>query len=50
MDRLAALGIVYDDVVQTLEKDGVAAFDASWDELSRQLARRLRPLTTHNRK
>ena len=34
----AALGIDYDDVVQTLEDQGVAAFDASWDHLGQRLA------------
>jgi transaldolase len=29
LDRLRALGIDYDDVVQTLEDDSVAKFDAS---------------------
>ena len=30
LDELAALGIDYGDVVQGLEDQGVAAFDASW--------------------
>jgi transaldolase len=42
LDRLRALGIDYDDVVQTLEDDGVAKFDASWDRLGEQLAATLR--------
>lgn len=33
LDQLAALGIEYDDVVQTLERDGVEKFEASWLEL-----------------
>jgi transaldolase len=33
-----ALGIDYNDVVQTLEDDGVAKFDASWDQRGEQLA------------
>ncbi len=33
MDRLAALGIEYDDVVQVLEDEGVEKFDTSWSEL-----------------
>jgi transaldolase len=32
LDQLAALGISYDDVVNTLETEGVQKFDASWDE------------------
>ncbi|MER6008870.1 transaldolase [Nonomuraea angiospora] len=41
-DRLRRLGIDYDDVVQRLEDDGVAAFEASWDRLREQLAATLR--------
>jgi len=33
MDRLRDLGIDYDDVIATLEKEGVDKFAASWDEL-----------------
>jgi transaldolase len=33
MDRLAALGIDYDDVIEALEKEGVEKFVKSWDEL-----------------
>jgi transaldolase len=38
---LAAVGIDYDDVMKTLEDDGVAKFDDSWDRLGEQLARHL---------
>ena len=38
LDDLAALGVDYDDVVQTLEDQGVATFDASWDHLGQRLA------------
>jgi transaldolase len=38
LDDLAALGIDYDDVVQSLEDHGVSAFDASWDHLGQRLA------------
>jgi transaldolase len=38
LDGLAPLGIDYGDVVQTLEDQGVAAFDASWDHLGWRLA------------
>jgi transaldolase len=38
LENLAALGIDYGDVVQTLEDQGVAAFDASWDHLGQRLA------------
>jgi transaldolase len=38
LGELAALGIAYDDVVQVLEDQGVAAFDASWDRLGQRLA------------
>ncbi len=42
LDRLQEIGVDYDDVVQTLEDNGVAAFDASWDRLGDQLAHTLR--------
>ena len=38
LDELAALGIDCNDVVQVLEDQGVAAFDASWDHLGQRLA------------
>jgi transaldolase len=33
IDGLAALGIEYDDVIATLEREGVEKFDQSWAEL-----------------
>jgi transaldolase len=33
LDRLDELGVDYDDVVQVLEDEGVAKFEASWNEL-----------------
>nr|PZN34793.1 MAG: transaldolase [Actinomycetota bacterium] len=33
LDRLGALGIDYDDVVDTLEREGVEKFEKSWREL-----------------
>ena len=33
MDQLAAVGIDYDDVIATLEQEGVEKFEASWAEL-----------------
>jgi transaldolase len=33
LDALAALGIAYDDVTATLEREGVEKFAASWQEL-----------------
>jgi transaldolase len=33
LDELASLGIEYDDVVQTLEDEGVEKFEVSWKEL-----------------
>jgi transaldolase len=35
LDDLAALGVDYDDVVATLEREGVEKFEASWLELLR---------------
>ena len=33
LERVAAVGVSYDDVVQVLEDEGVEKFDKSWDEL-----------------
>ena len=33
LDDLAALGIDYDDVIATLEREGVEKFEARWQEL-----------------
>ena len=33
LDRIAALGIGYDDVIETLEREGVEKFAVSWNEL-----------------
>jgi transaldolase len=41
LEELEAVGVGYDDVVATLEDQGVAAFDASWDQLGEQLAEAL---------
>lgn len=38
LDELTTLGIGYQDVVRTLEEQGVAAFEASWDHLGEQIA------------
>jgi transaldolase len=42
LDRLAALGVDYDDVVQTLEDEGVRKFEDSWNELIDQVTASLR--------
>lgn len=42
LHRLQALGIDYDKVVDTLEVDGLAAFDRSWDQLGETLTATLR--------
>jgi transaldolase len=33
LDAMAALGIAYDDVTATLEREGVEKFSGSWREL-----------------
>ena len=38
LDRLQAVGIDYDEVMQGLEDSAVSKFDASWDQLGEQLA------------
>ena len=40
--QLRRLGIGYDDVMQSLEDDAVAKFDASWEQAAQQLAMALR--------
>ena len=42
LDQLQAAGIDYAEVMQGLEDDGVAVFDASWEKLGQQLAATLR--------
>jgi transaldolase len=42
LSQLQAIGIDYDEVTQGLEDQGVAAFDAAWQELGDQLAAQLR--------
>lgn len=39
LDRLAAVGVDYDDVVTHLEDDGIRKFDAAWEDLAGELAR-----------
>jgi len=38
LDRLAEIGVDYDDVVQHLEDEGVAKFDGAWAQLGERLA------------
>ena len=38
LDRLAEIGVDYDDVVTHLEDDGITKFDGAWDHLAEQLA------------
>jgi transaldolase len=33
LDALAKVGVDYDDVTATLEREGVEKFDVSWNEL-----------------
>ena len=46
LGQLQALGIGYDDVMQGLEDDAVAKFDAAWQQLGDQLAATLRARAT----
>jgi transaldolase len=41
LDQLAALGIAYDDVIATLEREGVEKFEASWLELYKSVEQQL---------
>jgi transaldolase len=42
LDRLAALGVDYDDVVRVLEEEAVEKFEAAWTELSRAVQAELK--------
>jgi transaldolase len=41
LDQLAAVGIDFDDVTAQLERDGIAKFENSWNELSATIATEL---------
>jgi transaldolase len=41
LDQLAGLGIGYDDVIATLEREGVEKFEASWLELLKSVEQQL---------
>jgi transaldolase len=41
LHQLSALGIVYDDVIATLEREGVEKFEASWLELFKSVEQQL---------
>ncbi len=41
LDELASLGIGYDDVVETLEREGVEKFSTSWSELTATIEKQL---------
>jgi len=43
--QLREVGVDYGDLVQTLEDEGVTKFEASWEQLARQLAGTLRART-----
>jgi transaldolase len=46
LSELRALGVDYDDGASVLEDNGLAAFDASWQDLGDQLAAQLRKRST----
>ena len=50
MDTLADLGIDYDDVMRTLEHDGLSTFQASWAELTETLGHKLAAATARRRR
>ena len=49
MDRLAEAGIDYDDVIATLEREGVEKFVASWRELEETVQKNLEAATEAGR-
>jgi transaldolase len=42
LDDLAGFGIEYDDVIATLEREGVEKFTASWQELAKSVENNLK--------
>jgi transaldolase len=46
LDQLTAVGVDYDDVTADLETDGVAKFDASWQEVGDQVTAALQRQST----
>jgi transaldolase len=47
LDQLKAVGVDYDDVTATLEANGIAIFDASWQAVGEQVTAALRQQPTH---
>jgi transaldolase len=41
LDKLAALGVDYNDVVDTLEREGIEKFSASWSDLTTAIEKQL---------
>ncbi len=41
LDQLDAIGVAYDDVIATLEREGVEKFEASWLELFKSVETQL---------
>ena len=41
LDSLRHVGVDYADVTETLEREGMATFEARWDELGHAVARKL---------
>lgn len=50
LDQLKALGIDYDDVMHVLEDQGVAKFDAAWEQLGEHLKPKLHPPPPHEQR
>lgn len=46
LDAIEAIGISYDDVTHTLETEGLAKFDKSWDELGATVAQQLNAMAS----
>ena len=47
LDKLASLGISYEDVVETLEREGVENFSASWSDLTATIEKQLKQKAGH---
>jgi transaldolase len=50
LGQLQELGLGYDDIMQGLEDDAVAKFDAAWEQLGEQLAATLRAQPARQRR
>jgi transaldolase len=46
LDALWRIGVDFDNVTETLEREGLSKFEKSWDELGRTVSHELRTTTS----